>query len=104
MGNEVEKDLRSAPIPDSTREKIELRPKLGRTINVDGNVDVARAMKLLDISCAINRVKRDESMQKRYERAGAKRKRLRRERWRRCFKTGFQHICQRAHKLAKQGW
>lgn len=86
------------------REKLKLEPKLGRTVVLNGQMDVSRAISMLNMSCARNRVKRDEIQQSRHERAGAKRKRLRRERWRRVFRDGFNGTLRRVMELRGMGW
>lgn len=84
--------------------KYRLRPVIGRTITLQGNVDVARALNLLNMKVSSNKVKADANKQRFHERPGLKRKRLRRERWRARFKQGFKATCSRVRELAKQGW
>ncbi|PSR80316.1 hypothetical protein BD289DRAFT_374184 [Coniella lustricola] len=84
--------------------KYRLRPVIGRTIDLRENVDVARALNLLSMQCAVNKVRADEHKQKRHERPGLKRKRQKSERWRKRFKDGFKATCARVRVLAKQGW
>lgn len=84
--------------------KYRLRPVIGRTVELGGKTDVARALALLNMKCAVNKVKLDFNKQKFHERPGLKKKRLRRERWRVRFKGGFKATCARVRDLAQQGW
>lgn len=82
------------------------RPSLGRTVEVEpafGN-DFGTAYRKLSILLAQNKVKVDLRKQKYYERAGAKRKRLKSERWRTLFKTGFRATVGRVKMMRRQGW
>lgn len=81
-----------------------LTPSTGRQVDVMGMVDVGRAFRLLDISCAKNKVRADFTKQRFHERGGLKRKRLRRERWRTAFMAGFRATVSRVKQLQKQGW
>ncbi|EON66072.1 hypothetical protein W97_05315 [Coniosporium apollinis CBS 100218] len=83
-----------------------LGPSLGRTVNVDASkgVDLARGLRQLEMLCGRNRVRQDEARQRFHERPGLKRKRLRRERWRRRFKEGFQAVVGRVQELRRKGW
>lgn len=84
--------------------KYRLRPVVGRTVNLQTGVDVARAMALLNMKCAINKVRIDANHQRFHERPGLKRKRLHSQRWRVRFREGFKATCSRVRSLAKQGW
>lgn len=84
--------------------KYRLRPSIGRTVNVDSKVDLARGLGLLNLKVRVNQVSRDLAKQRFHERPGLKRKRLRRERWRARFKDGFKATCKRVQDLARQGW
>ncbi|KAI0132819.1 hypothetical protein BJ170DRAFT_615491 [Xylariales sp. AK1849] len=79
-------------------------PRTGRTINVTRGADVARSFKILNMQCAMNRVRQDFQYQRYHERAGLKRKRLKSERWQRRFKKGFKATCKRVDELRRQGW
>ncbi|KAL8986708.1 MAG: hypothetical protein Q9177_004018 [Variospora cf. flavescens] len=61
---------------------IKSRPSLGRTVEVipDRGMDLGRALKSLDVNCAVNNVRKDANKQRYYERPGSKRKRLHRTR------------------------
>ena len=82
------------------------RPTVGRTIEVEERmgVDFGQAVKKLSMLLVNNRVRQDQRMQKYHERAGAKRKRLKRERWRRYFKEGFNATIGRVKQMRRQGW
>lgn len=84
--------------------KYRLRPVVGRTVNLQTGVDVARAMALLNMKCALNKVRYDANLQRFHERPGLKRKRLHSHRWRVMFREGFKATCSRVRSLAKQGW
>jgi small subunit ribosomal protein MRP21 len=90
--------------PTIPRKKMRLNPTTGRMVPVGGNTDVARAFRLLDMSCAKNKVRNDFNRQRFHERGGLKRKRLGRERWRKKFGEGFKAIVLRVKHLRRQGW
>ncbi|KAI4178341.1 MAG: hypothetical protein LQ346_007484 [Caloplaca aetnensis] len=85
---------------------IKSRPSLGRTVEIlpDRGMDLGRAMRMLDINCNINNVRRDAQRQRYYERPGLKRKRLKSERWRRRFKIGFKAIVAKVKSMRRKGW
>ncbi|RYP70674.1 hypothetical protein DL771_005278 [Monosporascus sp. 5C6A] len=100
--SEVQKTKHSGPeIPKPT---MRLVPRLGRTVHVSMNVDVARSFKILAIQVAQNRIRQDFQYQRFHERPGLKRKRLKSERWRKRFKKGFKETVRRVRELTKQGW
>lgn len=82
------------------------RPAVGRTIEVvpEKGVDFGRALRNLDISCSLNRVKLDLSRQRFHERPGMKRKRLKSERWRKMFKESFKATVMRVREMRRKGW
>lgn len=82
------------------------RPAVGRAIEVipERGVDVARALRILNISCNHNRVKQDLSRQRFHERPGLKRKRLKSERWRKMFKQSFKATVMRVREMRRKGW
>ncbi|KAK4169906.1 hypothetical protein QBC43DRAFT_306823 [Cladorrhinum sp. PSN259] len=84
--------------------EMRLRPSTGRTIPVQGSVDVARAFKILEGNCRANGVKFDARLQKFHERPALKRKRQRRERWKERFRQGFSATISRVMELRGQGW
>ncbi len=91
----------AAEVPKPT---MRLVPRLGRTVHVSKNVDVARSFKLLAIQVAQNRIRQDFQSQRYHERPGLKRKRLKSERWQRRFKRGFKETVRRVKELTGQGW
>jgi len=90
--------------PPKTRAPIALKPLSGRMVEINSNVDVGRGFRLLEQSCARNRVRADATKQRFHERGGLKRKRLRRERWRKRFMEGFRATVGRVKELRNQGW
>jgi small subunit ribosomal protein MRP21 len=101
MSQDVERDIR---LLKPIRVPINLGPSTGRTVHIGAGIDVGRGFRLLEQSCARNRVKRDANTQRFHERPGLKRKRLRRERWRRKFMEGFKATVGRVKQLKNQGW
>lgn len=91
-------------VPRPIDVKMRLRPSVGRTVTVAGNVDVARGLQLLQMKVAANKIRHSTTAQRFYERPGLKKKRLRRQRWRVKFMEGFKATCSRVQDLAKQGW
>lgn len=84
--------------------KYRLRPSIGRTVHLDGKIDLARGLGLLNTKVRVNKIAQDVAKQRFHERPGMKRKRLRSERWRARFKDGFKATCSRVQELARQGW
>lgn len=95
-------------LPEATRATATMkpRPSLGRTVEVipDRGMDLGRALRSLDINCAVNSVRRDAYKQRFYERPGLKRKRLKSERWRRRFKIGFKAVVAKVKAMRRKGW
>ena len=91
--------------PKRAKRTVRSRPTVGRTVEVvPERVDVGRALKLLEINCAVNRVKQDLSRQRFHERPGIKKKRLKSERWRRMFKESFKATVMRVREMRRKGW
>lgn len=90
--------------PRAQKVALRLTPSTGRAVPIGSGIDVARGFKLLEQSCARNKVKQDFRKQMFHERGGIKRKRLRRERWRKRFMLGFRATVNRVKELKKQGW
>ena len=88
------------------KRTVRSRPSVGRTIEVmpDRGVDVGRALKNLDITCAVNKVRQDQSRQRFHERPGMKRKRLKSERWRKMFRDSFRATVTRVMEMRRKGW
>ena len=104
------KPLEPDPAPASSGSVVpppptmRLVPRLGRTVHVSRNVDVARSFRLLNAQVSQNKVRRQAQLQREHERPGLKRKRLKCERWRARFKRGFKATVNRVTELTKQGW
>lgn len=79
------------------------RPSLGRTVEV-GAAGVARALQILGRECRDNNVRGDQIRGRFHERKGAKRKRLRRVRWRRRFGEGFRGVVACVREMRRKGW
>lgn len=91
-------------IPQTPRVPMRLTPSTGRSVTIGTGIDVARGIRLLEQSCARNRIRADATQQRFHERPGLKRKRLRRQRWRKRFMEGFQATVGRVKQLKNQGW
>ncbi|KAJ9299892.1 hypothetical protein DTO271G3_2776 [Paecilomyces variotii] len=88
------------------RVELKLGPELGRQVHVDPDrgVDLAAALRNLQINCAVNRVRGQANFQKFHVRRGQRIKDLRRERWRKLFKFSFQKTVEKIQKMRAQGW
>ena len=88
------------------KRTVRSRPAVGRTIEVqpDRGVDVGRALRNLEMTCSVNRVRLDQSRQRFHERPGMKRKRLKSERWRKMFKQSFRATVMRVMEMRRKGW
>lgn len=92
-------------IHKSKRVTLKLSPSTGRSVVIGSTgIEIGRGFKLLEQSCARNKIKADAGKQRFHERGGLKRKRLRRERWRRRFLDGFKATVGRVKQLKNQGW
>ena len=96
----------SVGVARRNKRTVRSRPAVGRTIEVEPalGTDFGQAIKKLSILLVNNKVRQDLRKQKYHERAGAKRKRLKSERWRSYFKAGFQATVTRVKKMRRQGW
>ncbi|KAB8292546.1 hypothetical protein EYC80_008255 [Monilinia laxa] len=90
--------------PLAPRVEMRLSPRTGRTVDIKSNIDLSRGIRMLEASCALNKVRHDQTHQRFHERGGMKRKRLRRQRWRNNFMEGFKGIVSRVKQLKNQGW
>ncbi|KAI4213609.1 MAG: hypothetical protein LQ351_003833 [Letrouitia transgressa] len=92
--------------PTRAQATIKSRPSVGRTVEVLPNrgMDLGRAIRTLEITCAVNNIRQDSIRQKFHERPGMKRKRLKRERWRRRFGEGFRAIVGKVKTMRRKGW
>lgn len=88
------------------KTELKLGPTLGRQVLVEPErgMDLASAIRVLQSTVAVNRVKHDSFAQKFHVRRGAMRKQLRRDRWRRLFKFSFQETVKKIQKMRNQGW
>jgi len=100
--NGMREDFRSVAKKDKVT--FALKPSLGRSIDITSKIDVGRGFRLLEQSCARNKVRSDFTKQRFHERPGMKRKRLGRERWRRKFMEGFKATIGRVKQMRRQGW
>lgn len=103
-----ERSSRQLDLLEARRAKrsIRSRPSLGRTIDVDPDrgADFGRALRRLEILCAVNRVRADQNRQRFHERPGMKKKRLKSERWRRLFRESFRATVGRVKEMRRKGW
>ena len=103
-------DLGNLLSPDAPTKKKEPPPPVplnafvGRSVAVNKSLGLQQALNQLNMKLAVNKVRADVRAQKFHERPGLKRKRLRRERWRRRFKEGFQAVVQKVENMRRQGW
>lgn len=104
VSNEVSEDMTANIFRKRAVRTIKSRPSLGRTIEINGNVDIAKGLIMLKRLVTKNRIKRDLQTQKFYERPGLKRKRLRRERWRARFKETFHKTVEKVKAMKRMGW
>lgn len=88
------------------RVELKLGPELGRQVHVDPDrgVDLAAALRNLQINCAVNRIRGQANFQKFHVRRGQRTKDQRRERWRKLFKFSFQKTVGKIQKMRAQGW
>ncbi|PMD13738.1 hypothetical protein NA56DRAFT_651528 [Hyaloscypha hepaticicola] len=101
LSQDIERQTR---ILKPVRVPLKLGPSTGRQVHIGPAIDVGRGFKLLEMSCARNKVRREANNQRFHERPGLKRKRLRRERWRKKFMEGFKATVGRVKQLKNQGW
>ncbi|KAL9018239.1 MAG: hypothetical protein Q9185_004453 [Variospora sp. 1 TL-2023] len=108
IGGMVPREFTVVETREATRATatIKSRPSLGRTVEVipDRGMDLGRALKSLDVNCALNNVRKDANKQRYYERPGLKRKRLHSERWRRRFRIGFKAVVAKVKSMRRKGW
>ncbi|KAL6717242.1 hypothetical protein ACLMJK_005157 [Lecanora helva] len=88
------------------KRTIRSRPAVGRTveINLERDMDLGRALRTLEMQCAVNRVRSDLARQRFHERPGIKRKRLKSERWRKLFRESFRTTVGRVKQMRRKGW
>lgn len=85
---------------------IKSRPSLGRTVEImpERGFDLGRALRSLEINCAVNNVRNDLQKQRFHERPGLRRKRLKSVRWRRNFRQGFKDVVAKVKTMRRKGW
>lgn len=85
---------------------MKLGTKLGRQIFVqnDKGVDCASAIRMLQITCSTNGVRRQANLQKFHIRRGQRRKDLKSQRWRKLFKFSFDETVKKIQRMRDQGW
>ncbi|KAI5281064.1 hypothetical protein KEM52_003991 [Ascosphaera acerosa] len=93
--------LRQTPDRD-----LRLTPSLGRTIDINNKagMDAVRAIRMLEIKCAQNKVRAHQREQKFHVRRSQRKKDLRMRRWRALFKKSFKQTLSRCAKMKAQGW
>ena len=94
------------PVNPLTKRTVRSRPTVGRTIELDPSrgIDLARSYRMLNGLCAQNKIRSHLMNQRFHERPGIKRKRLKQERWRRFFKSGFVATVERVKEMRRKGW
>lgn len=105
MSSSIETDTHYRA-PQVRRIDLKLGTKLGRQVTVDPSrgVDVAGALRILQMQLSANGVRRQAAQQKFHVRRGQVRKDLRRERWRKLFKMSFNHTVRKIQRMRAQGW
>jgi hypothetical protein len=85
---------------------MKLGTKLGRQVLVsaDRGIDVAGAIRLVQINCAVNGIRRQANLQKFHVRRGQRRKDLKSQRWRKLFKFSFDETVKKIQRMRDQGW
>jgi hypothetical protein len=85
---------------------MKLGTKLGRQVHVDPDrgLDLAGAIRTLQMQCAVNSVRRQATQQKFHVRRGQKRKDIKRERWRKLFRFSFDNTVRQIQRMRAQGW
>lgn len=88
------------------RPPVRLDAFVGRSEEVDPSkgLDLGRALRKMEVKLALNNVRYDFQRQRFHERAGLKRKRLKRTRWRRRFKEGFKAVVAKVQDMRRKGW
>lgn len=105
VGSQTFKD-RSAQQLASRKLELKLGPTLGRQVHVEPErgVDLPAAIRQLEITCSMNKIKANAHEQKFHKRKGAVRKELRRTRWRKLFRFSFQQTVKKIQRMQAQGW
>jgi small subunit ribosomal protein MRP21 len=103
VGLSSETDNYRAPL---RRVELKLGPSLGRQVHVepDKGVDLAAAIRNLQIGCAVNRIRGQANYQRFHVRRGQRRKDQKRERWKKLFKFSFDKTVAKIQRMRAQGW
>ncbi|KAJ5754505.1 hypothetical protein N7533_004048 [Penicillium manginii] len=90
----------------SRKMELKLGPTLGRQIHVEPErgVDLAAAIRNLQITCSTNKIKAQSFEQRFHKRKGAVRKEQKRMRWKKLFKFSFQETVKKIQRMQAQGW
>lgn len=90
----------------SRKMELKLGPTLGRQVHVEPErgVDLAAAIRTLEITCASNKIKANSIGQRFHKRKGAVRKEQKRMRWKKLFKFSFQETVKKIQRMQTQGW
>ena len=90
----------------SRKTELKLGPTLGRQVHVEPErgVDLAAAIRTLQVTCNANKIKQQSIEQKFHVRKGMVRKQLRRTRWRKLFRFSFQETVKKIQRMQAQGW
>ena len=85
---------------------MKLGTKLGRQVLVsaDRGIDVAGAIRQVQMNCAVNGIRRQAQLQKFHVRRGQRRKDLKSQRWRKLFKFSFDETVKKIQRMRDQGW
>ncbi|KAI9037970.1 mitochondrial 37S ribosomal protein bS21m [Aspergillus affinis] len=96
----------TSPVVPLRKVSLKLGPSLGRQVYVEPErgLDLASSLRVLQSTCAQNKVKQDTYSQKFHIRRGQVRKNLRVQRWRKLFKYSFQRTVARIDRMRAQGW
>ncbi|RAO68452.1 uncharacterized protein BHQ10_004464 [Talaromyces amestolkiae] len=109
LGDSMASSIDSAEPPSTPRFRttpMKLGTKLGRQVLVsaDRGTDVAAAIRLVQINCAVNGIRRQAALQKFHVRRGQRRKDLKSQRWRKLFKFSFDETVKKIQRMRDQGW
>ncbi|KZZ89287.1 Ribosomal protein S21 [Ascosphaera apis ARSEF 7405] len=101
LAKSVMQSLREDPEFD-----LRLNASTGRTVEVNNKfgLDAVRAVRMLEIACAKNKVRAQQRDQRFHVRRSQKKKDLRMKRWRALFKKSFKQTLSRCAKMKSQGW
>lgn len=104
VSNTVAENLTNHQFHPRRVRTIQSRPSLGRSVEIDSKVDIAKSFTMLKRLVRTQNIKNDQYKQRFYERPGVRRKRLQRERWRARFKKTFRNAVERIKAMRRMGW